>query len=84
MQVIFSTCYWDGESYKQGRFISLTKMIGAFIVCLIFFLGFRAIGTSNEKRWPADTMWKISKEDGAYILWVALIIAITRAIVSAF
>jgi len=37
-------------------------MIGAFLIVLIFFLGFRAIGTSTDKKKPSDRMAEMRKD----------------------
>ena len=55
-------------------------MIGTFIIVLIFFLGFRAIGTSTDKKKPSDKMWEMMKEDGGYIFGVVLIIIIVMGL----
>lgn len=59
-------------------------MITAFIIVLIFFLGFRAIGTSTEKKPPADKMGEMMKEDWQYLRGVVLVIIIVMGLVFIF
>lgn len=59
-------------------------MITAFLLVLIFFLGFRAIGTSTEEVNPADKMGEMMREDGKYIRGVALIILIVMGLAMIF
>ena len=56
-------------------------MIGAFLVGIIAVLWFRAIGTSTDKKKPADRMWEMMKEDGEYIIGIVLFIVIVLALI---
>lgn len=56
-------------------------MIGAFIIVLVFFLGFRAIGTSTDKKKPTDKMGEMMREDGGYLWGVVAIIIIILGLV---